>query len=127
MLYNIKYFKVISDSGGYPLPLIVINSMKSTYHEIVLCNKLFRNSLLYQIFLFRHTVKSLLVRPGRIYRERTNLMGLYSRELLNWGREEAYVREERYFNLQSVKFIHFLFFSRFCNKKQLRMERITFI
>ena len=60
--------------------------------------------------ILRHR-KIPLIRPGRIYRQRTNLIGLY----LGGGGEGlyttgAYIREEKHFNLQSVKLITFLSF-----------------
>ena len=52
MLYNIKYFLVISYSGGYPLSLIVTYSMISAYYALVLGSRPFPNLLFHQIFLF---------------------------------------------------------------------------
>ena len=59
----------------------------------------------------------LLIRPGRIYGQRRNLMGLYSGEGGGGGeegggyiRQGAYIREEKHFNLQSVKLIFLSFF-----------------
>ena len=50
--------------------------------------------------------KILLVSPGFIYGQRTNLMGLY----LGEGMGRAYIQEEKHFNLQSVKLIFLSFF-----------------
>ena len=52
------------------------------------------------IYIYR---KIPLIRHGRIRRQRTNLMALY------W-RGGAYIREEKHFNLQSVRLITFLSF-----------------
>ena len=41
--------------------------------------------------------------------------------------EGAYIREEKHFNLESVKLITFLSFFQICNNQQPLMVRITFI
>ena len=46
-----------------------------------------------------------LIRPGRNYRQRTNLVGLYSGGANIW--------EKKHFNLQSVKIISFPSFSHY--------------
>ena len=48
-----------------------------------------------------------LIRPGRIYGQSTNFIGLYSGGLIYGG---AYIREEKHFNLQSVKLTFLSFF-----------------
>ena len=52
-----------------------------------------------------------LIRPGRIYGQRINLIGLYS------GEGGAYIREEKHVNLQSVKLITFLSFFQIYNNQ----------
>ena len=68
-----------------------MSSLKSFYNDVM-------------IIIYR---KILLIRLGRIYGQKKNLMGLYSR----WGRGAggwgAYIREEKHFNFQPVKFLSF--------------------
>ena len=53
-----------------------------------------------------------LKRPGHIYGQRANLMGLYLGGAYIWGRG-AHVWEERHFNLHIVKLITFLYCSQY--------------
>ena len=68
------------------------------------------------IYIYIHRYRKIpLTRPGRIYGQRTNLMGLYSGvgSLYTGGgrRGEAYNREKKHFNLQPVKLTFLSFFS----------------
>ena len=69
-----------------------------------------RNGLIKYVLFYSYRTNDLpLLRPGRIYGQRTNLMGLYSRGGLHTG--GAYIREEKHFNVQSVTLTFLSFFS----------------
>ena len=78
-------------------------SLTPQIHSLHLKNFLRKNVV--RLLVYRNIP---IIRTGRMYRHRTNLMGLYS------GRgpyiRAAYIQEKKHFNLQSIKLIIFLSF-----------------
>ena len=69
--------------------------------------------------------KILSIRPGRIYEQRTNLMGLYSRGLYTAG-GGLILRRKNTSICNLLNLLLIFLFSRFCNNQLPQMVRITF-
>ena len=80
--------------------------------SLIVMISIFKNDQQVGALIYRNI---LLIHPGRIYEQRTNLIGLYS-GFGGWGgrwlicRKGSFNRDEIYFKLQSVKLITFLSF-----------------
>ena len=88
---KISVFLVCVETIMYPF---LYNLHDCTFKHVLFFPKIYR--------------KIPLTRPGRIYGQNSHLK--FDGPIFRWGRGRAYIREEKNFNLQSVKLIFLSFF-----------------